>query len=458
MDILGIEIGERQWPVTLLTVGPLGMKIRECLQITGDTDRAKIDAILDVISRNAFKDASIAICLPVGSYISRILTVPAPNPEALEGIVRFEIEKHIPYSIDEVRFCPRVIEKINNVFKVLVTVVKKVDFDNIVALFKNHGLKIVCMETRQVALFNALDYRGSLPESGNFSIVHVRKETAVVYTFSGYMPVDTRRIKIEYGAPDKWTGTLERELRSTSLTLNAHTGNGKLDEVLLLCEFPVGDELHTKLETGMRLTVRDICLPDNVIPPRNVISSGAALTASGRGRLSTGLLPVSGINKLRIFSTYATHLLLAATVFLLISGGSSYLVNDILTLRRLDRAVSGLKTRTAELHKATDELEVLNRRIHLLEKADASGTLDPLDILRELTVLLPDDTWLMNFEYKDGIIYLEGFSNRASALLPKMEQSSFLRDVEFIGRITKKREGKERFKMKALVQNVTDRG
>ena len=52
-------------------------------------------------------------------------------------------------------------------------------------------------------------------------------------------------------------------------------------------------------------------------------------------------------------------------------------------------------------------------------------------MLNEVTRLLPDDTWVVQFSRRDDQLTLSGFSAKASALIGLLEQSDLLADVRF---------------------------
>ncbi|MBN2887483.1 MAG: PilN domain-containing protein [Chromatiaceae bacterium] len=71
-----------------------------------------------------------------------------------------------------------------------------------------------------------------------------------------------------------------------------------------------------------------------------------------------------------------------------------------------------------------------------------------LEILRELTERLPDDTWIQSLEYKAGEIELRGESAQATALIALLEQAPNIEGVTFRSPVTQvARSGKERFNL-----------
>jgi hypothetical protein len=79
-----------------------------------------------------------------------------------------------------------------------------------------------------------------------------------------------------------------------------------------------------------------------------------------------------------------------------------------------------------------------------------------LDILSELTGIIPVDTWVSSFNFKtksgnkgktlQGEITISGFAQSSSVLISLLEDSPFFEKVEFVGPI-KKRRGIEEFKI-----------
>ena len=69
-----------------------------------------------------------------------------------------------------------------------------------------------------------------------------------------------------------------------------------------------------------------------------------------------------------------------------------------------------------------------------------------LEILRELTTILPPDTYLNTYSNRDGSIQIGGFSGSPYDLMPKLEKSPLLKDVVQRGSILRDTQtGKDRF-------------
>lgn len=73
-----------------------------------------------------------------------------------------------------------------------------------------------------------------------------------------------------------------------------------------------------------------------------------------------------------------------------------------------------------------------------------------LDILNELTLLLPDDTWVSHFEIRDDMLHIHGESVASAVLIPLIESSKLFQNVSFRSPVTQnKKNNTERFHISA---------
>jgi general secretion pathway protein L len=76
-----------------------------------------------------------------------------------------------------------------------------------------------------------------------------------------------------------------------------------------------------------------------------------------------------------------------------------------------------------------------------------------LDMLEELTRILPDDTWLNGLQYDEHKLFVQGQSPNATELIEKLEDSPYFQEVKFASPITKDANRMERFQISSAVIN-----
>jgi general secretion pathway protein L len=121
-----------------------------------------------------------------------------------------------------------------------------------------------------------------------------------------------------------------------------------------------------------------------------------------------------------------------------------------------ERYLEDLRTRVDAARAAAmvsvqvqDRIDALQQQAAVLAgaKSDQPGT---VELVEELTRLMPDGTWLNRLEIRDGEVRVQGLSGTASALVGVVESSQLFRDARFGSPITRDaRTGQERFNVSA---------
>lgn len=114
---------------------------------------------------------------------------------------------------------------------------------------------------------------------------------------------------------------------------------------------------------------------------------------------------------------------------------------------RLDEELSKPRATAERAARVRDELQRLESGRGYLARQQTQATV-PLLLLKELTDLLPDSTWLSRFELNGERVRLEGESAEASGLIGLFEKSQLLQNVSFASPITSNpRTQKDRFSL-----------
>jgi len=173
----------------------------------------------------------------------------------------------------------------------------------------------------------------------------------------------------------------------------------------------------------------------------------ALAVAVGRRRPRLNLIP-AGMRPLSIsWAHRVTAGLAAATAALglglLLAHGHAqerYLARVSAEIQRLDPEVKAVERLGAEIVQQ-------RRLLATLHSAEAGG-LRPLPVLKELTELIPADAWLHSVSMDRQGLELTGEATAASQLIPLLDGSPSLERVEFTAPVTKV-QAKEQFRIRA---------
>ena len=148
--------------------------------------------------------------------------------------------------------------------------------------------------------------------------------------------------------------------------------------------------------------------------------------------------------------------LLAANAIL-----AAVLIANLLITRANVEAELKTKVETAKLKadaaiRLRDKVEKLQAESSFLQ--DTKNRRPPvLELIDELSGILPDETWLEKAIYRKNEISLSGISSKASILISEIERSQLFENAAFQASVVQDdRSGGERFQIKAEVTGVKD--
>jgi general secretion pathway protein L len=147
------------------------------------------------------------------------------------------------------------------------------------------------------------------------------------------------------------------------------------------------------------------------------------------------------LNRLLAISV-ATLLVVVVTQPLVIQKG---------TIDSLEQQVAAIKEEAEAAQALGDEASkmITESRLFVEEKRKLPSV---IEVLNELSLILPDDTWLQRLEMKNGKVTIQGISSEASALIELIETSSFFQNATFQSPIVQDpRSGRYRFQIVADV-------
>jgi len=109
-------------------------------------------------------------------------------------------------------------------------------------------------------------------------------------------------------------------------------------------------------------------------------------------------------------------------------------IQNNIILTSLDKQLEEIKIHMGPLEKVDLEYETLQKYTNAINKID---DLNPtkLQLLLELSKVIPKDTWLKKIRFKNTNIELNGISKNASQLVPIVEKPGKFRDTHFVGTI-----------------------
>src|SRR2546430_7858395 len=117
-------------------------------------------------------------------------------------------------------------------------------------------------------------------------------------------------------------------------------------------------------------------------------------------------------------------------------------------LSRIDAEIARMDPDVKAVDRGLGDLERKRKLLAAVDGAEAAG-IRPLPVLRELTEILPTDAWLTTLSLDAKGVELPGAASAASTLIPLLENSPRLERVEFSSPVTRGRDNREQFRIRA---------
>jgi Tfp pilus assembly protein PilN len=418
----------------------------------------------------------VFVSVPDKWVIVRFIEVPpAKGKDALERMMRFEIERHIPFTVDEVVYDFEVVYKRERLLGIAMAALHKHRYESIITLFNNLHIRPDVIVPSSFAILNALDDTGQTywqrilglteqrPEfrkgSGVNGIIYSHKGFAMMGIIKGGDYVDIRFLSKDIDASPVDAQEMVNYIRQTADSPEI----GKVNRVYVICNESSMRDRYQGIGKALDLDVMYLNIPSGVdnlsddARHESLVYRGLILAGTGYGLFNINFLPHKRILRYSSRIPVSTAVLGILVFLLLIGLFLSEYVRTRSYIKEIDARIEANREEVEKierLKRTIDEFEKQTEIVNKMKDRDIA-----LDLLAELAEKLPMDTWLSNLHFKSidvgkgdkyGEIIIGGFSRSSSSLIPLLEESPYLERVEFVGSI-KKTGDKEGFKIKADV-------
>ncbi len=450
MDIFGVDIKSGSWMVIHVKRTLFGVKLIKSMELSSADIAERLDALEYYLASRGGGNSRIAITLPRGSYVSRVLNIPAPGADAIEGILKFELDKHLPYPVEEACFSFEVLKKERNIYTVYFAAARNEYVDGLVSEFSARSIEPYIIGVEQASFLNAVLFKKKEFASLNTAFVQAGAEGFTLDLIRESVLVYSKSIFTGSPMSADCLDKVSMELKAATAGFSDPAASGaKIDRCIVVSDQEVDKDFLAELSKRTNIEVESgDCFNGTGSLQENLPAFGAAVSASGKGRFGIDLGTSRPDNTL-----YNTVALAVVAVLCLVVVAASYVGRDVMAVNRFESAVSLIKTKGEKMRALTESAIEMDKRVGLLEHARGLRSYGVMDVFKELSEIVPSNTWLTGFEYKGESVFLEGFSRNASAMLFVLERSPMFKDIELTGQVVK-RNGKEHFTLKLRTRQL----
>ncbi len=200
---VGLDIRDNSVICTELLSTPNGYRLIGLgeASISGTTQDAKIEAIKGAFENGKFRPKHVNVALSGPSTVVRYIELPKMTDAELANAIEYEVEKYIPFKIDEVEFDFQRLEpqesKGENLM-VLLVAAKKEDIEGALNLAKEVGCELGAIDVMPISILNCFEVCGPSIEMGEvITLVDIGLEYANLNILWGKTPYFTREIPVK---------------------------------------------------------------------------------------------------------------------------------------------------------------------------------------------------------------------------------------------------------------------
>ncbi len=434
--------------------------------------RAHADAIFkeleSFLQSTDFPNSPAVVALSRELYVWRSFRVPPVTSGSLDSLIAYEVERHLPVGADSLYVRTLAGQGEGPGWHVQLFAARRDVIRPLLEALDLMGCRLAAIVPDSLgALAEVRFVGGKRPAPGDVIAVHDR-ESVEVYLFRDEAPAGGA---VSLIGPDRPAG--EDACGAGQIAARAQRVANGIESALSEARQAVGDSPARRDERRwllpssggsdlvMEYLRRDTAAEWSLVTPT---PAPAAMRDAPRYSVSLGLsrepdrLVASPLNFLGAAPTAAKALpamvsaacaaiLLVALV--LLGVGVEY--RSRRESRLLDSQIDALRAQAEGVTRLGDTLRSVEGELrHLTLAVTEAPTI--IDLLAELSQVLPVNAHLTQFVLKGDTVELSGFADSASGLIQNLEESKSFRNVAFDAPITSQAAQKERFKIRMALE------
>ena len=420
-----------------------------------------INAIQRFISTQGLLKENVVLGLPREHLLMKIVEMPSAAKENLRRVLEYELGKHIPFTAEEALFDYQILDERDGMLEVLLLVTKRSDVQAYLDLFKRMGISPVIIEVSSSAVDNLFGFDQHLGNQGSFGLVQVEKEFFEIHLFEkGVLQEAVHR---SFNMVEDRARELAEAYRFATLKGFGPAGDkrnlfvlgGESNEILV-------EKLKRNLGPDITLirSFKRVRMTQGVeIIPECYASVGLALRGLVKTKWNINLLPIDLQKKVSRIGTPLAISLACVSVILMGATALHPWLQEREQLRWVQAEIKEKKPGVEEVEAIKKKKELLEKEVREFETLKREEV-SKLELLRELSELLPPTVWVWNLKLRAKEIEINGFAQSASDLIAIIDKSALFMDTKFSSPVTKDRRPsadqmeRERFRISSRIEGM----
>ncbi len=490
-NALGIEFRKDSLVAVCLRKDLTGIKLVSSISIPSGYDPFNEDEMLELrrfIAQHRIDTKNVSVSIPAEWSLVKFMDIPSAGEDAINQLLHYELERHIPFSLEDVYHASHIVERGGDRCRIVTVVVQRERIEQINEFLKKLSLQPSIITVSSFSILNSIALSGYstniLKEISGLQkpskIFGSKKDVCVVLfmeqdnwdmaVIKNGSCIDLRRINLDSGRMDSAWENIAHEMSSALSGFSVQ----KADRLVISGQLAPEHLRFISDKAGMPVKIIKE-LPVSVHNANNsdadmlMPSVGACLAGYGLGSMAINILP----DKSRLMTKsgpFIAKLSAAAILLLSVWLAVSGINKENRSIEVVEKEIKKNEPELRAVEAISSELSSLEKQKNFFNSV-RENSVSKLSILAELTNIIPADAWVTYLTYKEikneesskekgankvsamryeGEVIINGFANSSAKLISLLENSPLFENVEFISPVTKGMQG-EGSKIKAIV-------
>jgi general secretion pathway protein L len=424
----------------------------------GEREVQILNQISKFISKYHLHKDKTSISIPREKAVIRFIRLPIATKENLRKVVEYEVPKYTPFEREEVYFDYQILKEEKDWLRLFAVFVKKTEVDPYLSLLKKIGIEPISIQIPSAAAFNLFQYHKGAKEGDVSVLLDVTEPFFEMNLLQGKDWQESFHLPLP---PEKKESKMLNTLKRSGLKEDLFSKS-----TFFIYGLDTDENLFVTLKESGQIKgafsppLNRIEVEREKLPALQKVyaSIGVPLKGLIKTRVDLNLLPVEMRKKVREIGRPLSVALTFIALLLALTWGVGVYQRYSNELATINTEIKKRKPEVEAVEKLQKKKEELGKEIFELQKIKSEET-SKIEILKELTQLIPNTVWIWNFKYNGKEVEINGFADSASDLIPLLDKSPLFEEVQFSAPVTKERqmrpEGekeKERFKIKAKIE------
>jgi len=417
-----------------------------------------IGLINSFISKHQANKERVSVSIPREKVVVRFIKLPIATKENLRKVLEYEAAKYTPFEKDEIYFDYHLVKEDKAWLHLFAVFVKKTEIDYYLSLLKKIGIQPISIQIPSTAALNLFFYNEGARENEISVLLDLTEPFFEMNLIQGKDWKESFHLPLP---PEEKESKIIETFKRSGLQ-----GDSFSKSTFFVYGLDAAEKMLPSLREAYQIkgvfppplnrieAVKGVPRADKIFS-----SIGVPLKGLTKTQVDLNLLPFEMRKKVRQIGKPLFIILTLFTLLLSLTWGVGIFIRYRNELNEVTAEIKKRRPEVEVVEKLQKQKEELGREIFELEKIRAGET-SKIEILKELTQLLPNTVWIWNLKYNGKEIEISGFSDSASDLIPLLDKSPLFEKVEFLAPVTKERlmrgnesMEKERFKIKARIEN-----